>query len=131
MNCSELCFYQCLKTCLIQDQNCKQCPMYGKYDDHLCKTLLLDEIRQRTITEIRKQDFLDDKKMSREKCEMLIGEKLEEIRSIVKEYDPNINLVSMYISERTSSAWALSDDDEDSEYLLKVDVEQEVEDDDC
>ena len=71
--------------------------------------------------------------MTRGQCENMIAGVLEYIRYLVKQYDPNINHISMYISGRTSSAWALSDPlDVDSEYLLKVDVEQEVEsDDDC
>lgn len=71
--------------------------------------------------------------MTRQQCENMIAGVLEYIRHLVKQYDPNIRHVSMYISDMTSSAWALSDPlDGDSEYLLKVDVEQEVENnDDC
>ena len=64
--------------------------------------------------------------MNRQECEFLIGCLLEDIRRVVKLYDENIDHVSMYISEATSSAVALSDDEE-SKYLLKVDVFQEVE----
>jgi hypothetical protein len=72
--------------------------------------------------------------MNRQECEYLIGCLLEDVRRVVKMYDPEISLVSMYISERISSAWALTDNDdrEENEYKLKVDISQEVtEDDDC
>lgn len=70
--------------------------------------------------------------MNRQECEYLIGCLLEDVRRVVKMYDPEISLVSMYISERTSSAWALTEDKEGNEYQLKVDISQEVtEDDDC
>ena len=73
--------------------------------------------------------------MNRQECEYLIGCLLEDVRRVVKMYDPEISLVSMYISERTSSAWALTDDTDDrgeNEYQLKVDISQEVtEDEDC
>lgn len=71
--------------------------------------------------------------MTRGQCENMIAGVLEYIRHLVRQYDPNIRHVSMYISDMTSSAWALSDPlNADSEYLLKVDVKQEAEDnDDC
>lgn len=70
--------------------------------------------------------------MNRQECEYLIGCLLEDVRRVVKMYDPEISLVSMYISERTSSAWALTEDKDENEYQLKVDISQEVtEDDDC
>ena len=71
--------------------------------------------------------------MARQQCENMIAGVLEYIRHLVKQYDPNIRHVSMYISDRTSSAWVLSDPlDGNSEYLLRVDVEQEAENnDDC
>ena len=56
----------------------------------------------------------------------MIGCLLEDIRRVVKLYDENIDHVSMYISEVSSNAVALSDDEE-SKYLLNVDVFQEVE----
>ena len=64
--------------------------------------------------------------MNRQECEYLIGCLLEDIRRVVKAYDEKIDHVSMYISSVTSSAAALSDDEE-SKYLLKVDIPQEVE----
>ena len=64
--------------------------------------------------------------MNRQECEFLIGCLLEDIRRVVKLYDENIDHVSMYISEVSSNAVALSDDEE-SKYLLNVDVFQEVE----
>ena len=68
--------------------------------------------------------------MNRQECEYLIGCLLEDIRRVVKMYDESIDRVSMYISEYTSSAWALTDDEE-NQYLLKVDVRQEVKEDDA
>jgi hypothetical protein len=74
----------------------------------------------------------EGKQMNRQECEYLIGCLLEDVRRVVKMYDPEISLVSMYISERTSSAWALTEDKEENEYQLKVDISQEVtEDEDC
>ena len=64
--------------------------------------------------------------MNRQECEYLIGCLLEDIRRVVKAYDEKIDLVSMYISGVMSSAWALTDSEE-REYLLKVDIPQEVE----
>ena len=72
--------------------------------------------------------------MTRQECEQMIGEKLEEIRCIVKQYNPDIKLVSMYVSEYTSSAWAFEENEnrEDRDYLIRIDITQEVEnDDDC
>ena len=71
--------------------------------------------------------------MNRQECEYLIGCLLEDIRRVVKMYDESIDRVSMYISEHTSSAWSLTDvpADAESEYLLKVDIEREVKEDDA
>lgn len=67
--------------------------------------------------------------MNRQECEYLIGCLLEDIRRVVRLYDESIDHVSMHISDYTSSAVALSDEDENgsTEYLLKVDVMQEGE----
>ena len=59
MNQSELYFYQCLQSCFSQEQNCKGCPMYGKYDGQKCRQILKDEIRSRKLAEIRKEERED------------------------------------------------------------------------
>ena len=67
--------------------------------------------------------------MNRQECEYLIGCLLDDIRNVVRMYDPDINHVSMYVSDQLLSAWAM-DDSEESSYQIKVDVLQEVENDD-
>ena len=64
--------------------------------------------------------------MNRQECEYLIGCLLEDIRRVVKVYDESIDHLSCSISDSASRAFALTDGEE-SEYLLKVDIEREVE----
>ena len=55
---SDLLFFNSLEKCFAQDQNCKQCPMYGQgfQQKGQCKDILSKEIRQRKIEEIRKEE---------------------------------------------------------------------------
>ena len=69
--------------------------------------------------------------MNRQECEYLIGCLLEDIRRVVRMYDESINHVSLSITEQASRANAIKDSDDDEvEYLLKVDVLQGGENDD-
>ena len=67
--------------------------------------------------------------MKRQECEYLIRCLLEDIRNVVRMYDPDIDGVSLYVSHRLLSAFA-RDDSEEKNYLLKFDFFQEVENDD-
>lgn len=61
--------------------------------------------------------------MNRQECEFLIGCLLEDIRRVVRMYDESIDHVSLSITEQASRANAIKDNDDDEvEYLLKVDV---------
>lgn len=66
--------------------------------------------------------------MNRQECEFLIGCLLEDIRRVVRMYDETIDHVSLCITDFASRANAITDD---GEYLLKVDIEKEVEEDDA
>lgn len=69
--------------------------------------------------------------MNRQECEYLIGCLLEDIRRVVRMYDESIDHVSLSITEQASRANAIKDSDDDEvEYLLKVDVLQGGENDD-
>ena len=61
--------------------------------------------------------------MKRQECEYLIGCLLEDIRRVVRMYDESIDHVSLTITECASRASAIKEcDNEEIEYLLKVDV---------
>ena len=68
--------------------------------------------------------------MNRQECEYLIGCLMEDIRRVVKMYDDGIDHLSCSITDSASRAFALTGGEE-SEYLLKVDIEREVEEDDA
>ena len=70
--------------------------------------------------------------MNRQECEFLIGCLLEDIRQVVRMYDETIDHISMSISDTASRAFSLKDGEEGN-YILKVDIEKEVEEDgtDC
>ena len=67
--------------------------------------------------------------MNRQECEFLIGCLMEDIRRVIKMYDETIDIVSMSITDNASRAFALKDGEE-GQYTLKVDIEQEGEEDD-
>jgi hypothetical protein len=69
--------------------------------------------------------------MNRQECEYLIGCLLEDIRKVVKMYDESIDHVSMSVTDKASRAFSSKDCDGDgTEYLLKVDIELEGDNDD-
>ena len=59
MELSNLTFFQSLERCFVQDQNCKQCPMYarGYQQAGLCGKILSKEIREHKREEIRKEEM--------------------------------------------------------------------------
>ena len=57
-NRSDIFFFNSLEKCFSQDQNCKQCPMYGQgfQQEGRCKEILATEITQRKIEELKKEE---------------------------------------------------------------------------
>lgn len=64
--------------------------------------------------------------MNRQECEFLVGCLLEDIRRVVKMYDESIDHVSLSVTDKASRAFSLKDGEE-GQYMLKVDIEQECE----
>ena len=71
--------------------------------------------------------------MNRQECEFLIGCLLEDVRRVVKMYDESINHVSLYVTDTSLSAFALTDADEESESEYQLNFYQGggEENDDC
>ena len=71
--------------------------------------------------------------MNKQECEFLIGCLLEDIRRVVKMYDESINHVSLYVTDTSLSAFALTDTDEESESEYQLNFYQGggEENDDC
>lgn len=52
----DITFYQALCRCYSQHQNCLKCPLYAMYGNRECKLELVDEISNRKIAAIRKEE---------------------------------------------------------------------------